>query len=117
MMTALSVPICVTAVNAAPGSDHPEIAATMRRWALLEIGRNSVSPWTIPRTTASNQPTTGVSLRDQRVQSREPVIERRGHRGDRQRRHSRGSEGTHPLGDPIDGSEQGSAVYQLLGDR
>src|SRR4051794_17159486 len=25
----------------------------MRRWAVLEIGRNSVSPWTRPRTMAS----------------------------------------------------------------
>src|SRR5919206_3188233 len=44
------------AVNAAPGSSQPNAVPTMRRWALEEIGRNSVSPCTRPRTTASNQP-------------------------------------------------------------
>lgn len=43
-MTASSVPIWVTAVNAAPGSSHPASAAVIRRCALDEIGRNSVSP-------------------------------------------------------------------------
>ena len=33
----------------------------MRRWAVLEIGRNSVSPWAIPRTMASSQDTTAES--------------------------------------------------------
>ena len=50
--TAAIVPSWITAVNAAPGSSQPTIAGTIRRWPLLEIGRNSVSPWTIPRTTA-----------------------------------------------------------------
>ena len=43
------VPSCTTAVNPAPGSSHPKKAGTMRRCAELEIGRNSVSPCTIPR--------------------------------------------------------------------
>ena len=50
------MPIWVIAVNAAPGSSQPKAAPTIRRCALEEIGRNSVSPWTTPRTTASNQP-------------------------------------------------------------
>ena len=52
--TAAIVPSCVTAVNAAPGSSQPRNAGTMRRCPVLEIGRNSVSPWTIPRTIASS---------------------------------------------------------------
>src|SRR3954463_8466240 len=44
------------AVNAAPGSFQPNAVPTMRRWALEEIGRNSVRPCTRPRTTASNHP-------------------------------------------------------------
>ena len=51
------VPSCVTAVNAAPGSSQPANAGTMRRWAVLEMGRNSVSPCTIPRTMASRSDT------------------------------------------------------------
>ena len=54
-MTAASVPICVTAVNAAPGSPQPKICDRTRMCALEEIGRNSVRPWTTPRTMASNQ--------------------------------------------------------------
>src|ERR671928_1719518 len=53
MTTADIVPSCTTAVNAAPGSSQPTNAGTMRRCAVLEIGRNSVRPWTIPRTIAS----------------------------------------------------------------
>ena len=53
MTTASIVPSWVTAVNAAPGSSQPANAGTMRRCAVLEIGRNSVSPCTIPRTIAS----------------------------------------------------------------
>jgi hypothetical protein len=52
MSTASSVPIWMTAVNAAPGSPQPNISGRIRRCALLEIGRNSVSPWIVPRTTA-----------------------------------------------------------------
>ena len=52
MSTAAIVPSCVTAVNAAPGSSQPRKAGTMRRWAVLEIGRNSVIPCTMPRTIA-----------------------------------------------------------------
>src|SRR5215210_626723 len=46
------VPSWITAVKAAPGSSHPKNAGTMRRCPLLEIGRNSVRPWTMPRTIA-----------------------------------------------------------------
>src|ERR1041385_5508106 len=49
MSTAASVPSWQTAENAAPGSSQPSNAGTMRRCALDEIGRNSVSPCTIPR--------------------------------------------------------------------
>src|SRR4051812_9804017 len=49
MRTAAMVPSWTTAVNAAPGSSRPRKAGTIRRWAVLEIGRNSVSPWTMPR--------------------------------------------------------------------
>ena len=48
MSTASSVPIWITAVNAAPGSPQPNSSGKIRRWALLEIGRNSVSPWMSP---------------------------------------------------------------------
>ena len=47
----------MTAVKAAPGSSQPANAGTMRRWAVLEIGRNSVSPCMIPRTIASSSDT------------------------------------------------------------
>ena len=50
--TAAIVPSWITAVNAAPGSGQPKKAGTMRRCAVLEIGRNSVSPWMIPSTMA-----------------------------------------------------------------
>ena len=50
--TAAIVPSWITAVNAAPGSSQPKKAGTMRRWPELEIGRNSVRPWTIPKTMA-----------------------------------------------------------------
>jgi hypothetical protein len=44
----------VIAVNAAPGSLALVInAPTMRIWALDEIGKNSVRPWTIPKKRAS----------------------------------------------------------------
>ena len=42
------MPIWVIAVNAAPGSSQPKASPTIRRCALEEIGRNSVSPWTTP---------------------------------------------------------------------
>ena len=51
-ITAASVPSCRTAVNGAPGSSQPAIAGTMRRWAVDEIGKNSVMPWTNPRIAA-----------------------------------------------------------------
>src|SRR5213080_493984 len=52
MRTAATVPSCTTAVKAAPGSSQPAKAGTIRRWAVLETGRNSVSPCTIPSTMA-----------------------------------------------------------------
>src|SRR5680860_1854117 len=52
MRTASSVPIWITAVNAAPGSPQPNSSGKIRRWALLEIGRNSVRPWRVPSATA-----------------------------------------------------------------
>src|SRR6478735_6743377 len=57
--TASSVPIWMTAVNAAPGSPQPNSSGKIRRCALLEIGRNSVSPWMTPRTTALRRSITG----------------------------------------------------------
>src|SRR6476661_2783378 len=54
MRTAAIVPSWTTAVNAAPGSSQPAKAGTIRRCAVLEMGRNSVRPWTMPRTIASN---------------------------------------------------------------
>src|SRR3954453_9432363 len=53
MSTATVVPSWITAVNAEPGSSQPTNAGTMRRCPVLEIGRNSVSPCTMPRTIAS----------------------------------------------------------------
>src|SRR3954451_5880709 len=53
MSTASVVPSWITAVKAEPGSSQPTNAGTMRRCAVLEIGRNSVSPCTMPRTIAS----------------------------------------------------------------
>ena len=50
--TAAIVPSWVMAVKAAPGSSQPRKAGTIRRCPVLEIGRNSVSPWTMPRTMA-----------------------------------------------------------------
>ena len=47
----------MTAVNAAPGSPQPNSSGKIRRCALLEIGRNSVSPWMTPRTTALRRST------------------------------------------------------------
>src|SRR3954464_4703731 len=55
MSTATVVPSCMIAGTAAPGSDQPANAGTIRRWPVDEIGKNSVSPWTMPRTIASNQ--------------------------------------------------------------
>ena len=55
MITATSVPSWVTAVNAAPASRPKNTSETIRRWAEEEIGRNSVSPWTIPSTITSSQ--------------------------------------------------------------
>src|SRR5919112_3779126 len=61
MSTAASVPSCVTAVNAAPGSLPKNTPETIRRCADDEIGRNSVRPWTRPRTTTSSQVTRRTS--------------------------------------------------------
>ena len=53
--TAASVPIWITAENAAPGSCHPNSAGTIRKCAVLLIGKNSVSPCTTARTIASSK--------------------------------------------------------------
>ena len=58
MTTAAIVPSWTTAVKKAPGSSQPANAGMMRRCAVLEIGRNSVSPCAIPRTMASSHDTT-----------------------------------------------------------
>ena len=56
MITAVSVPSCVMAVNAAPGSPPPgRNSPTMRRCAEEDTGRNSVRPCTRPRIIASIQ--------------------------------------------------------------
>src|SRR5690606_35457475 len=56
MTTASSVPSWVIAVNVAPGSvAEGSTSPRMRRCALDEIGRNSVRPWTRPRTSASRK--------------------------------------------------------------
>src|SRR5215831_921220 len=55
MITAATVPSWITAENAAPGSCQPNNSGAMRRWAVELMGRNSVIPCTIPRTTASSQ--------------------------------------------------------------
>src|SRR3954469_9875014 len=62
------VPSWVIAVNAAPGSSQPKNAGTMRRCAVLEIGRNSVRPWTMPRTMARS-----VSMRRRSLSDRPEV--------------------------------------------
>ncbi len=60
--TASSVPICVIAVKVAPGSVAlGRNSPTMRKWALDEIGRNSVRPWMRPRKSASSRDTRGRS--------------------------------------------------------
>src|SRR5699024_4899885 len=53
--------ICVIAVKAAPGSLDPISSPTIRRCADDEIGKNSVRPWTRPRTIASHAFTSGHS--------------------------------------------------------
>ena len=49
-ITATMLPSWITAVTATPGSPQPNTTGTTLRWAVLLIGRNSVSPWTIPST-------------------------------------------------------------------
>src|SRR5215213_1577738 len=71
-MTAAIVPSWITAVNAAPGSCQPSRAGTIRRWPLLETGRNSVRPWTMPSTAAliRSTPPPGPLLRARWVRLR-----------------------------------------------
>ena len=52
--TATSVPSWDTAVNDAPASAEKNTRDTIARWLDDEIGRNSVRPWTIDRTTTCN---------------------------------------------------------------
>ena len=55
-MTAISVPIWLTAVNAAPGSRPSKNSCpTTSRWAPLEETEGTISPWTILRMIASSQ--------------------------------------------------------------
>ena len=62
-ITASSVPSCVMAVNVAPGSvADGRNSPAMRRWALEEMGRNSVRPWMSPRMIASMNPTVNSCL-------------------------------------------------------
>ena len=53
--TASRVPSWITAEKAAPGSSQPSNSGTIRKWAVLLIGKNSVSPCTSPKIEASNQ--------------------------------------------------------------
>src|SRR5579883_936875 len=55
-MTAARLASCIAAEKAEPGSCHPNKPGTMRKWAVLLIGSNSVMPWTIPKTMTFNQP-------------------------------------------------------------
>jgi hypothetical protein len=50
--TATSVPQWSATSNASPGSSHPNSQGTRMRCALEEMGRNSASPCTTPRTIA-----------------------------------------------------------------
>jgi hypothetical protein len=55
-ITAAIAPIWITAVNpvtAGSSTSRPRIFSAIVRWAVLETGRNSVSPSTIPRMIAS----------------------------------------------------------------
>src|SRR6266516_4722321 len=48
--TAARVPKCSSTSKASSGVRKPSSFGTIDRWADDEIGRNSVSPWTMPRT-------------------------------------------------------------------
>src|SRR5688500_8254538 len=50
MMSATRVPMWSITVSPSEGSSQPSMTGTITRWPLEEIGRNSVSPWTRPRT-------------------------------------------------------------------
>ncbi len=52
MITANSVPICMATLNVSPGSGQPKNQGTRIRWAVLEIGKKSVSPCTNPKIAA-----------------------------------------------------------------
>src|SRR6266545_3800848 len=58
--TAARVPKCSSTSNASSGVRKPSSFGTIDRWADDEIGRNSVSPWTMPstkvRSTADRSP-------------------------------------------------------------
>src|SRR5690242_14406289 len=63
MRSAISVPrwsITLNASESMKGSRQPSTAGTMIRWPELEIGRNSVSPCTIPSTTACKRRSIGA---------------------------------------------------------
>ena len=44
-MTAASVPACTEISNTRPKSFAPKISEGNNKWAELETGKNSVSPW------------------------------------------------------------------------
>ena len=48
------------------GSRNPSRAWTTTRWPEEETGKNSVSPWTIPRVSASQVPIGSYSSKNQR---------------------------------------------------
>ena len=60
MSTAAIVPSWITALKAAPGSGQPARAGITRTCPVDEIGRNSVSPCTMPSRIAWNQLTCSV---------------------------------------------------------
>src|SRR4051812_11053270 len=104
MITASSVPICVIAVNVAPGSPHPVSAPTMRRCALDEIGRNSVSPCTRPRMIASRKSTRTYPTPSAVAQE---IAEHRASERERRQRH--------PLVDPVEHRREVELRRQLQG--
>src|ERR1035438_4713484 len=53
--TASSVPRCSAISKSSPSNCHPKSHEVRYRWAVLDIGRNSVSPWTTARTITCNK--------------------------------------------------------------
>ena len=55
MQTAINDPKCTATSNARPWSTHSKNAGTRTRCPELEIGKNSVNPWTMASTTTCTQ--------------------------------------------------------------